>query len=563
MSGGLIQLVSYNQSDLILTGSPEITFFKSVYRRYTHFAKENVQLYFDGNTNFDEEVSVEIPKNGDLVHKMYLVVDLPEVILTRTTDTNAINTALNTANNYKNTFDQFNQYAVYIINACNLVFNELQLVSVDLTSLNSDVNYYFESAIDVIQFNLIKQSISSTIVSNTDVKSVVNTITADNTIDYNTKILELNQQLQSMVVYLNDLNVAYYNQYLEALNTYNDLSSTNYNFRWIDNIGHFIFDYIDIEIGNQLIDRNYNHWINIWNELTLNPNLSDTYNKMIGNDLVLTGYNRLVKPTYTLYIPLQFWFNKHNGLSLPLISLRYHQVNIKVQFSSLINCIQTDYPLTDIENSIQLADSYLLIDYLFLEDDERKKFAQSGHEYLITEIQSNTFTYNTVQNPTFKLDFHHCITELIWFVKPTLTKTFQNDTNISSYYYSYTDNNYQTPMIITLNPVASGYLQAENYNRFDNIGGGYFNYVVPWEAHHNTPEDGVNVYSFSLHPEEYQPSGAMNFSQYKNINLNLTLDNTFYNYLITNGYTYDVHVFAVSYNILRVFGGFGGLAFSF
>jgi len=77
MGGGLLQLVAYGAQDVYLTGNPQITFFKVVYRRHTNFAMEAIQQTFSGTPDFGSTVSCQISRNGDLIHRSYLQVELP------------------------------------------------------------------------------------------------------------------------------------------------------------------------------------------------------------------------------------------------------------------------------------------------------------------------------------------------------------------------------------------------------------------------------------------------------------------------------------------------------
>ena len=72
MGGGLLQLVAYGAQDVYLTGNPQITFFKVVYRRHTNFSIESIQQTFNGNVNPNSRVTCQISRNGDLVHKLYI-----------------------------------------------------------------------------------------------------------------------------------------------------------------------------------------------------------------------------------------------------------------------------------------------------------------------------------------------------------------------------------------------------------------------------------------------------------------------------------------------------------
>ena len=79
MGGGLMQLVAYGAQDIYLTGNPQITFFKVIYRRHTNFSMEAIEQTFNGSADFGKKVSCTISRNGDLMYRVYLQVTLPEV----------------------------------------------------------------------------------------------------------------------------------------------------------------------------------------------------------------------------------------------------------------------------------------------------------------------------------------------------------------------------------------------------------------------------------------------------------------------------------------------------
>jgi hypothetical protein len=83
MTAGLINIVSYGANDLYLTGAPQITFFKVVYRRYTNFSIESISLDM-GTFNFNEEINIQFPKVGDLISNTYLQINLPNINLLKT-----------------------------------------------------------------------------------------------------------------------------------------------------------------------------------------------------------------------------------------------------------------------------------------------------------------------------------------------------------------------------------------------------------------------------------------------------------------------------------------------
>ena len=139
-----------------------------------------------------------------------------------------------------------------------------------------------------------------------------------------------------------------------------------------------------------------------------------------GAELTNTCAPRAGTPAKTLYIPLQFWFCRNPGLAIPLIALQYHEVRINVEFEQWINC--TYYELvtagTAVPTSIQsLTAASLYIDYIYLDTEERRRFAQQTHEYLIEQLQFTGAESITSSSNKIQLNFNHPVKELVWVVQ--------------------------------------------------------------------------------------------------------------------------------------------------
>jgi len=78
-SGGLLQLVATGRQDIYLSGNPQTTFFKQVYRRYTNFSMETQRIPFDTAVDFGKLITVTIPRNGDLLSQLFLEIQLPYI----------------------------------------------------------------------------------------------------------------------------------------------------------------------------------------------------------------------------------------------------------------------------------------------------------------------------------------------------------------------------------------------------------------------------------------------------------------------------------------------------
>ncbi len=194
---------------------------------------------------------------------------------------------------------------------------------------------------------------------------------------------------------------------------------------WTNYIGHALIKSVEVEIGGQRIDKHYGEWMHIWNELTQSPGHKNGYAAMVGNTDALTKYDAAtIDPSPSLYIPLQFWFCRNPGLALPLIALQYHEVKINIEFNDWDNCVRrsAEGPGEMGVAPAMLGSVSLYVDYIYLDTDERRRFAQVSHEYLIEQLQftgeeSYEGTDSTGASPKVKLNFNHPCKELIWTVQ--------------------------------------------------------------------------------------------------------------------------------------------------
>jgi hypothetical protein len=576
-----MQLVAYGAQDAYLSGNPQITFFKVVYRRHTNFSVEPIQQTWNGAPDFGRTVTCNLSRNGDLITNTYVAVKLNEVTP------------------------------------------------------------------DAVPWG------------------------------------------------------------------------------YVNRIGHAMLENVKVEIGGSKIDEQYGDWLNIWWELTHKVGQERGYNKMIGNVSQLTDISTTTKPSYQLYVPLQFWFNRNNGLALPLIALQYHDVRLTLTFRKALDCVNWQGTTTNPPASTNLPsmqDSYLLIDYVYLDSEERKRFAQASHEYLIEQLQFTGAESLSNQNNKYRLNFNHPSKYLVWVahldrylnrnewlahsvdgnwgrssdrfakllylasrknlsenastvVAPGTTTSWdlyvdpgsgglsagdmfepaaatglnsavsamlakvevkcvcQADQNVgggevhaklaeligiasnsakvnevlnnmivvrndltmedlsktASELVSPSSGNGLNSVLVSMstvsvvsyfnygnfvdgtdNPVYNAKLQLNGQDRFQNRDGHYFNYVQPFQHFSNTPSDGVNVYSFALKAEDHQPTGTCNFSRIDNATLQVDVglrntapkDNTYANTYIGSGSGSLMHVYTQSYNVLRIMSGMGGVAYS-
>ena len=504
-----MQLVAYGAQDIYLTGNPQITFFKVVYRRHTNFSMECIEQTFNGTADFGRDLSATISRNGDLVHRMYL----------------------------EHTVD---------------------------VSAGADGNHV----------------------------------------------------------------------------------------QLVERYGDALIKECEIEIGGQTIDKHTSMWNRVYSDLNeKNPsghfasanaagsvlNGGTLYQKMTGNhpgfttdasnginasslDVAATGSGASINGfTYTtvastdrdtitgkIFSPLNFWFNRNPGLALPLIALQYHEIKVKMTIEARTSLMRI------VSSSNQAASTFtgglssgcdfkLWADYIYLDTDERRRFAQVSHEYLIEQLQSFETTL-TNQSASVNLNFNHPVKELIWCTRNegVAGGTFTTSTRCGS---SVTQSG------VLLDPSAgpvsldqmggTWQILLNGHDRFSERTTKYFTRTQVWQHHSGfgavsttgsnddengqdlrqtvdvtVGDDSIAVYSFALKPEEHQPSGTCNFSRIDNAKLvgsGLQIANSLgglvdigsnFGASATGTSNMKITIFAVNYNVLRIMSGMGGLAYS-
>jgi hypothetical protein len=431
MGGGLMQLVAYGAQDIYLTGNPQITFFKVVYRRHTNFSMEAIQQTFNGTVGRGSStVTATISRNGDLVGRLWLDVTLNQP-------------TAQTAGGW---------------------------------------------------------------------------------------------------------------------------------FNWTNNTGDAFVKQCEVEIGGQMIDRHYSQWLDIWNELTDHDESEHIgLNKHVAKEAYLQQEHS--KPEISpnqiqLYVPLQFWFCRNPGLALPLIALQYHEVKVKLVTRSTSALQNTDSSAFVPDTTGTVPSVKLWADYIYLDTDERRRFAQVSHEYLIEQVQRETATASTSQ----KLNFNHPVKALIWVIQEStaaLEKTTASDavnplqnqpgtafTSGNDYFNYNAGASATTEKIFGLEyqyePFSTLKLQLNGHDRFAARNATYFRTCQPIQAGFNVPSKHIYCYSFALKPEEHQPSGTCNFSRIDSAKMMFGA--------VSSSST--LSVYAINYNVLRIMSGMGGLAYS-
>lgn len=595
MAGGLMQLAIYGAQDMFLTGSPQITFFKIVYRRHTNFAIESIQQYFIGIPNFNEEVISVIDRLGDLMNHVYLEIDLPKIDLLKNTSLLKIdqNKAKQQLNETKQYYDMVYDYISLntnitrkldiLLRTNNILINDIEnvmnnnnfigdliLKKKQLQTYIANNELFDENFIDT-KFNLIQQ------INRIDIQIIFNSIVKSTKSTYKNATLEeissiIKQKLKLVIdktLYpeMKNFYMKFYDVYLEKQSNYQSFVDGSYyeryKFAWVEEIGHAIIDQIEIKIGNQLIDKHTGDWLILFNKISIREYQIENYNKMIGNISELTIFDDKVKNSYKLIIPFQFWFCRYTGLSLPLVALRYHDIIFTVRFKDLSQLcyVEDDEKLFNMSNiqsqyNINIIDAKLYVDYIFLDTEERRRFAQSTHEYLIETVQHNNFNNINGKQYTAHLNFNHPTKFVIWYVQPSYYRENSDGRNRCQW------NNFGTNHDKSGYPIKSVNIKLNSYDRTDSSYDiKYYNYVQPYLHFEHSPTDGYNVYSFSLKPMEHQPSASINLSKIDDFSIILDFSDELLNIIQDSNSSIYMGTYVMSYNILRIISGMGGLAF--
>mgnify|MGYP002635890825 FL=1 len=336
---------------------------------------------------------------------------------------------------------------------------------------------------------------------------------------------------------------------------------------WINNTGHGFIDEVQLDIGGQRIDKHHGDWLDINAELT---DHDDRMEMMLNrHDTKPTTSTNGTNKALQLYVPLKFWFCDNPGLALPLIALQYHDVELKLKTRGMTGLVTGDGTLADFSN---VAPSVSLwVDYIMLDTDERRRFAQGSHEYLIEQVQRTSNTASTSQD----INFSHPVKELIWVHRDQTAATQNTSTTAADIdansnvagaadftqkndYFNYQSNRNNDVEYVgggeSFESFATCKLQLNGHDRFAARRASYFRLVQPLQAGHSIPNKHIYVYSFALKPEEHQPSGSCNFSRIENAKFIFTTSQTYSNT--------EFIIFAINYNVLRIMSGMGGLAYS-
>ena len=599
MTGGLLSILSYGSTDLFLTGAPQISFFKVVYRRHTNFSVESIEIGYNTNVNFNDEYEITFDRIGDLIGKTYLKIKIPEVYFSRTELSLPYVTAVEPD---KSSYTTVQTFMTYNMNAYRTSVNNQKLANITVNKFLTDISNNFAGNALFALNNFVDLQTQQTdynimgLMNNSNIYEIYSRYYNNTTIT----VSELFTYVENAMIFSKRCQKYFWKIYSDKLKTYNTIIQNNLKFGWNKNIGFNIIDYIDVRLGGEQIDRHYGNYFETTYQIRKKNNLEKIHNDLIGNLEELITYNEDIKPSYFITIPLNFWFNKNMGCAFPLVASQYSDLSLRIKFRNINQCGLIElldnevYTLEDFWNDKNYKlEISLLTDYVFLDGMERRKFAQSTHEYLIENVQTvteNLSNYNLENNASnltnqsivtdivsfsVNTDFKHPCKQLIWTLQKKIYLDNKDGTEKCIY------NNYSVNPREDKDPIINANILLNGYDRINKKLGTakYFNLVQSYQHNTNTGNCGIYSYSFAIFPEDLQPSSSCNFSRFLGQTIQLDLDaNMFYyaksdiNPKITYNSTDDVlfnytdvtlNIYAIAYNVIRINGGFSALAFSF
>jgi len=498
---GLLELVAHGIQDIFLIGNPQITFFKTVYKRHTNFSMEAFQISYDQTPKWNSKTTFNITRYADLMHTMIFEMDLPLLVAKPTSDTF-----------WSGPASDFNigQGNISWVNNTGHAAVTYYDLTIGKQLIDRQFSEWMEIWTQLSQSESKKRGLDFMLNRNTD-------------LIINTGPLTVYIPLQFWFCRNIGLSLP-----LVALQ-YHDVE-LEVNFRQFNQMYTFGANnyYSATSDGTNVL--------RVVKLYSSTPNLSTTCLAFIV--VFPDGKEYYINPTTQN-------FSGQNGTTgnpyllnmVRLIPAGYTNSTIYIKPNGVVD---TSY-------NTNITEARLYVDYIYLDTIEQKEFANAKHRYLIEQVQYSAPESITSNMATkrFPLPFNLPIKELFWLVQ-------LDSVYITNDLFNYS--NTVDPIVPKNNSISSALIYINGIERFSVRTGDYFRLIQPYQKHTRSPNSFIYIYSFSVKPEEHQPSGCSNFSK-------LNTKEIFLNFKPNLG-SQQLRVYALSYNILRILSGMGGVAFS-
>ena len=503
MGGGLLQLVAYGAQDVYLTGNPQITFFKVVYRRHTNFAIEAIVQTPTGGNTFGSRASFQITRNGDLIHRVYFYCKIKAENATVALVPNFGQRLLKTVELEigGQRIDKHYSEWLYIWNELSLPVGKREgyntMVGANprniCTKLSSGHSYELYVPLEFWFCRNVGLALPLIALQYHEVKINVEYESESN----------MKDNVPTNFTYEEELTAGAVTSITGGLGGTSYTASSVVTFT-STNGGSGAAASVTVSSGG-----------------------------ITGYTITNPGSGYITAPTIAVSLG--------SGLSAATANLGANPNNTTAIFTGAQ------------AGQISLTSPTLWVDYIFLDTDERRRFAQLSHEYLIEQLQF-TGTESITKGDSMKsirMNFNHPCKELIWTVRNSESSGIYWNNFSSGYAMGATVIN---EALESTNPITNCKIMLNGNDRMAPRSGEYFGIVQPYQHHEITPDkfhEGINVYSFAIKPEEHQPSGTLNMSRIDTATLS-----------VASSITGNISVYAVNYNVLRILSGMGGLAYS-
>ena len=514
-----MQLVAYGAQDVYLTGNPQITFWKVTYRRYTNFSVESIEQTFNGQADFGRRVQCTISRNGDLCYRTYLQVTLPEIAQRGT----------GTDNTYARWLDFPGEQLIAQVEVeiggqrIDRQYGDWMHIWNQLTISSEQQRGYFKMVGNTTQLTFITDPEFEGVDSPCVDAGVRQVCAPRNALPETTLYVPLqfwfctNPGLALPLIALQyhevkiNLDLRPIDECLWAVTSLTDSGIVDKNAYSQSLVAASLYvDYIFLDTDERRrMAQNPHEYLITQLQFTGDESVGSSSNK------IKLNFNHPVKELIWVVQPdanVDYCSSLVGGESL-FHALGAQPFNYTDALDALPNALHAFGG-----NSVIGSDSYIT-DSGFFNDKWAETLATSAVDGAAfgtkTGLMSGVSDAGTFVLAESSLDMH------CW----------------------------------GQNPVVTAKLLLNGQDRFSEREGTYFSLVQPKEAHTRSPDEGINVFSFALRPEEHQPSGTCNFSRIDNATLQLVLSGA----TVGGMKTAKVRVYATNYNVLRIMSGMGGL----
>jgi hypothetical protein len=352
--------------------------------------------------------------------------------------------------------------------------------------------------------------------------------------------------------------------------------------RWSRNLMHNIVRECCITFNDLVAARFDNYHLDFWTAFTVPAGKKNGYNNMIGNFDELTGPHApgVSIPSFTLNLPLPFFYGRDSGVALPTAALPYNEMRITFSFRDWKDLLVLDnwlaapktnpstVPLvgTDIASVPVLGNTQVWANYAIVSNDERKRMASAPRDILIEQVQTaprQTFAPATNSVPSYDIRFSHAIKALFFSARNTSIPGDWSNYTAASTLPGNLLVNFNPPGAV--DPILQTSLIYENTNRLAQMGSDYFSLVNPYYHAPVVPLDtGYHLYSYSLDFMSLDPMGSTNYGKLTNVSIVPeasigAVAGATGTGVASSGadfpQTYEFIVTAVNNNIIRISGG--------